>query len=144
MVESRLADRWDQGGCRSAPPNWPSYTLGQKAIFWFLGNVVGLIVLCALIAVAVILDVVRDSTDGRAFRQIRKGDTVAVVESRLGKPDSTEPCGRNLWWGGDGEYLGKNDGRCVTWVRYNHFLSAWAVGYSADGKVVSKYHYMSE
>jgi hypothetical protein len=45
-----------------------------------------------------------------------------------------EACGQNLWWGYDGDYMGKSDGRCAKWVRYEHFLSAWAVGHSADGR----------
>ena len=46
--------------------------------------------------------------------------------------------------GGDGDYLGRNDGVCVTEDRYEYFLSAWGVGYTADGRAVSKYHYFSE
>jgi hypothetical protein len=48
------------------------------------------------------------------------------------------------WWGGDGDYLGRNEGVRVTEDRYEYFLSAWGVGYTADGRAVSKYHYFSE
>ena len=47
--------------------------------------------------------------------------------SQLGKPDVTRPCGKNLLWDGDGDYLGRNDGVCVTEDRYEYFLSAWGV-----------------
>ena len=57
--------------------------------------------------------------------------------SQLGKPDVTRPCGKNLSWGGDGDYLGRNDRVCVTEDRYEYFLSAWGVGYTADGFEVS-------
>jgi hypothetical protein len=85
-----------------------------------------------------------DARTGRAFAKIEKGATRQTVISKLGKPTVTRPCGKNLWWGGDGAYLGHNDGVCVTEDRYEYFLSAWGVGYSADGRAVSKYHYFSE
>jgi|GEM_PF-5667773 len=45
----------------------------------------------------------------------------------MGEPDTTRPCGKNLWWGGDGNYFGHNDGTCVSEDRYEYFLSAWGV-----------------
>jgi hypothetical protein len=99
----------------------------------------------ALIAVAALI--VNDQLDkrtGRSFQRIQLGATEMAVVALMGKPDTVRPCGDNLWWGGDADYLGKNDGRCVTEARYEYFLSAWAVGYSADHDVVSKYHYFSE
>lgn len=85
-----------------------------------------------------------DNRAGDAFQRIKMNAPESSVIALLGKPDVERPCGDNLWWGGDGDYRGKNDGRCVTEVRYEYFLSAWAVGYSADRHVVSKYHYFSE
>jgi hypothetical protein len=85
-----------------------------------------------------------DARAGRAFERIQPDDSEAAVVALLGEPDVERPCGDNLWWGGDYDYRGRNDGRCVTEVRYEYFLSAWAVGYSADRRVVSKYHYFSE
>ena len=85
-----------------------------------------------------------DARTGHAFAKIERGATRQAVISQLGKPDVTRPCGKNLWWGGDGDYLGRNDGVCVTEDRYEYFLSAWGVGYTADGRAVSKYHYFSE
>jgi len=81
---------------------------------------------------------------GNAFAKIEMGATQQQVINLLGKPTVIRPCGDNLWWGDDSKYLGKNDGRCVTEVRYEYFLSAWSVGYSKNGQVVSKYHYFSE
>ena len=101
----------------------------------------------ALIAIAVIcfvVDSALDSRAGRQFARIQLNEGTRDVEALMGRPDVSRPCGGNLWWGGDGDYRGKNDGRCVTEVRYEHFLSAWAIGYSSDGRVVSKYHYFSE
>jgi hypothetical protein len=85
-----------------------------------------------------------DARAGEAFDRIRMGTPESDVVALLGRPDVERPCGRDLWWGGDYDYRGRNDGRCVTEVRYEYFLSAWAVGYSTDGHVVSKYHYFSE
>ena len=51
-----------------------------------------------------------DARTGHAFAKIERGATRQAVISQLGKPDVTRPCGKNLWWGGDGDYLGRNDG----------------------------------
>lgn len=99
------------------------------------------------IAMAVIgffINSILDHRAGRAFEQVQMGSTRQQVEAALGKPSTVRPCGQNLWWGNDGDYRGKNDGRCVTEARYEYFLSAWAIGYSQDGRVASKYHYVSE
>jgi hypothetical protein len=101
----------------------------------------------ALVAIAVtffVVDSALDSRTGKQFARIQMNEAKQDVEAVMGRPDVSRPCGQNLWWGGDGDYRGKNDGRCVTEVRYEHFLSAWAVGYSSEGRVVSKYHYFSE
>lgn len=80
----------------------------------------------------------------RSFEAIREGEARQSVVSALGRPSQVRACGENLWWGNDANYRGKNDGRCVTEERYERFLVAFGVGYSADGKVVSKYQYVSE
>lgn len=85
-----------------------------------------------------------DGRAGRAFEQVQMGATRQQVEATLGKPSRVRACGANLWWGNDGDYRGKNDGRCVAEARYEYFLSAWGIGYSRDGRVTSKYHYFSE
>lgn len=77
------------------------------------------------------------------FEQIQKDDSQGTVISLVGEPDSMGRCGENLWWG-EGNLIGKNDGRCVTQARYKYLLSAWIVGYSANGHVVSKTHVISE
>jgi hypothetical protein len=98
----------------------------------------------ALAGIAFLVSMTLDKRAGAAFAKVSMGASTEEVVALLGKPDVSRPCGEHLWWGGDGDYRGKNDGRCVTEVRYEYFLSAWAVGYSADGHVVSKYHYVSE
>lgn len=102
------------------------------------------VVLMALAALWFAVDSARDARAGHQFDRLRLDQGRPQVEALMGTPDVSRPCGESLWWGGDGDYRGRNDGRCVTEVRYEHFLSAWAVGYSSDGRVVSKYHYVSE
>jgi len=96
------------------------------------------------VCVAITADIVLDARDGRAFDKITRTDTEQTIKAAFGEPDIVQPCGENLWWGYDGNYIDRNNGICIKQVRYNHFLSAWAVGYSVDGKVISKYHYISE
>jgi hypothetical protein len=94
--------------------------------------------------IAVFVSSFLDSRAGKAFEKIQMNAPESTVISLMGTPDNEKACGENLWWGGDYDYRGKNDGRCVREVRYEYFLSAWGVGYSADRHVVSKYHYFSE
>lgn len=79
-----------------------------------------------------------------SFYAIPEKASRASVVSKLGNPDVVRKCGDNLWWGDDTKYRGPNDGRCVTEERYENFLTAYGVGYSVDGYVVSKYRYVSE
>ncbi|WP_152528885.1 hypothetical protein [Rhodoferax saidenbachensis] len=79
-----------------------------------------------------------------AFYAIPERASRASVVTTLGTPDVVRKCGENLWWGDDTKYRGPNDGRCVTEERYENILTAYGVGYSADGHVVSKYRYVSE
>jgi hypothetical protein len=102
------------------------------------------VVIPGALVVAFFVNQFFDGRAGEAFQRIEMNAPESSVVALLGKLDVERPCGENLWWGGDGDYRGKNDGRCVTEVRYEYFLSAWAVGYSADRHVVSKYHYFSE
>jgi hypothetical protein len=67
----------------------------------------------------------------------------SVVRS-LGQPDRIRECGKHLWWGNDANYRGENLGQCVTEERYEYFLTAFGVGYTSSGLVISKYHYVSE
>jgi hypothetical protein len=83
-----------------------------------------------------------DARAGEKFYSVNFNDTEASVVALLGKPDVIESCPINLWW--DLEHKGKNNGECVTQVRYNYFLSSWSFGYSSAGTVISKYHYASE
>lgn len=80
----------------------------------------------------------------KAFDAIVENSPRDAVIATLGQPDSVRPCGENLWWGGDPQYRGPNDGRCVTEERYEYLLTAYGIGYSAAGTVVSKYRYVSE
>ena len=93
---------------------------------------------------AIVTNLVLDGRAGRAFARVQMNASTRDVEALLGKPDVVRPCSNNLWWGGDDDYRGPNDGRRVTEVRYEYFLSAWGIGYSSAGRVVSKYHYFSE
>lgn len=79
-----------------------------------------------------------------AFYAIAENTPRATVMTALGRPDVVRDCEKHLFWGGDSQYRGPNDGRCVTEERYEYFLTAYGVGYSADGRVVSKYRYFSE
>ncbi len=101
-------------------------------------------ILLGVAIVALCVNSLLDRRAGEAFKRIAQGASETEVRALLGQPDIERPCGNNLWWGGGGDYRGKNDGRCATEVRYEYFLSTWAVGYSADRHVVSKYHYVSE
>jgi hypothetical protein len=101
-----------------------------------------IVIAVALAAFLVYSGVVERET--RHFEAIQEGSSRPSVIAALGNPSRVRPCGVHLWWGHDGNYRGKNDGRCVTEERYDRFLVAFGVGYSADGKVVSKYQYVSE
>jgi hypothetical protein len=114
----------------------------QIAIATVLAPIVAAAVM-AVICAPWIAHYALDAWAGYKFEQIRKGDSETAVISRMGTPDSTLRCGDDLWWG-ESIYLGKNDGRCVTESSYNYFLSRWVVGYSRDGRVVSKSHFASE
>jgi len=98
--------------------------------------------LIAIAAVCFFVDSALDAKAGRQFDRVQMNAKSQDVEAMMGTPDVTRPGGKYIWWGN--EYRGENDGRCVTEVRYEHFLSAWAFGYSADGHVVDKYRYVSE
>jgi hypothetical protein len=78
---------------------------------------------------------------GIAYGRVQKGDAETKVMLFLGRPTRYEPCGDPLWW--DAQELGKNDGRCVRYARYDYHHSSYAIGYSADHLVVSKHHYLS-
>jgi hypothetical protein len=85
---------------------------------------------------------VLDKREGYAFQQIAMNERENIVIARMGAPVKTKECGAELWWGS--EYRGKNDGRCVQEAHYQHYFDSWAVGYSKDRHVVSKYHYSSK
>lgn len=106
-------------------------------IFLFL-----LLVIIVLPGMAFLVNSFLDSRAGNAFEKVQMGMSRPQVVVLLGESSVTGECGENLWWGNDGSYRGKNDGRCITEERYEYFLSAWAIGYSREGRVVSKYHYL--
>jgi hypothetical protein len=80
----------------------------------------------------------------KAFYAVAQNAPRDEVVAALGRPDIVRECGKSLWWGDDTQYRGPNDGTCVTEERYEHFLSAYGIGYSSKGRVVSKYRYVSE
>ncbi|MBL6750378.1 MAG: hypothetical protein ISP90_07630 [Nevskia sp.] len=79
---------------------------------------------------------------GVAYRRVQLGDAESKVMLFLGRPARYEPCGDPLWW--DDRDLGKNDGRCLRYARYDYHHSSYAIGYSADHVVVSKHHYVTD
>lgn len=98
----------------------------------------------ALLALPWIVSGIAASLKEGAFNGIPENATRSSVVAVMGKPDAVRVCGENLWWGGDSQSRGRNDGRCLTEERYEYFLTAYGIGYSADGHVVSKYRYVSE
>jgi hypothetical protein len=117
----------------------------MKVIRWLVITLLVLPLAMAVLAVVAFgINELLDRHAGVAFQRVEMGAPESTVVALLGRPDIERPCGDNLWWGSDADYRGKNDGRCKREVRYEYFLSAWAVGYSEDRHVVSKYHYFSE
>ncbi|MDQ0073360.1 hypothetical protein J2W34_005168 [Variovorax boronicumulans] len=100
--------------------------------------------MAGICAAVVVLNAFLDRQSGRGFDEIAMGATEQSVVSVLGTPSKVRPCGEFLYWGGDADYRGRNDGRCVSEARYELLLSARGIGYSQDGRVVSKYHYVSD
>ena len=78
------------------------------------------------------------------FYAVEPNATRESVVRSLGKPDRVRECGKHLWWGNDTNCKGENLGQCVTEERYEYFLTAFGVGYTREGRVISKYHYVSE
>jgi hypothetical protein len=106
-------------------------------------------ILFAFVLICVVLIVYwlkfsRESRAEEAYESATLGEPEVEIVAKVGEPDEVLPCGKYLWWNGDQANPKPNDGRCVKWVRYNFFLHAIAFGYSADGKLVSRYHYQSE
>ena len=85
----------------------------------------------------------RGLTTKRLFEQIVLAEPQASILRDLGTPDRTEACGKYLYWS-NSQYLGENDGRCVTTWRYDHLLASYAISFDAGGLVVAKYVYFSE
>jgi hypothetical protein len=103
-----------------------------------------MLVFCTLLITMYVACVGHANRRGDAFNAIKQGASRAEVIALLGKSDRVRACDENLWWGDDAHYVGKNDGRCITEERYEYFLTAFGIGYSLDGTVVSKYQYVSE
>jgi len=98
----------------------------------------------ACVALVVAKNFYGDWRAGELYTHVVKGQSEASILKALGVPDAEMSCGQFLWWDGDTANPEPNRGQCERWVRYNYFLSAWAFGYSSDGKLVSRYHYVSE
>lgn len=80
----------------------------------------------------------------QAFLDIQEGASESSMIATFGQPQKVARCGDWFWWGNDAAYRGKNDGRCVKWIVYRHFLGGYGVGFDAEGQVVSKYEYVSD
>jgi len=102
------------------------------------------LLIVALAVCAYLVNAAAAETKERAFRAVAKNSSRTAVVQALGSPDRVRACGQHLWWGDDSKYLGENSGECSTEERYEYFLVAYGLGYSADGRVVSKYMYVSE
>jgi hypothetical protein len=96
------------------------------------------------IAAAICISWNRASIVDHAFERLGEDATEQIVVAKIGEPDTVSTCPDSIWWGADPDYRRKNDGRCVKWARYEFFLIAYGIGYSTDGRVVSKYRYASE
>jgi hypothetical protein len=101
-----------------------------------------LLLTCAM-AVAVGVWWYRGLATKRAFEQVVLGEPQAAILRDFGAPDRTEVCTKNLYWG-NSQYLGENDGRCVTTWRYDRLLTSYTISFDAGGSVVAKYVYFSE
>jgi hypothetical protein len=86
----------------------------------------------------------REQARYQAFLNIREGESEASVIGTFGQPHEVRQCGDSLWWGHDRDYRGRNDGRCAKWMIFRHLLGAYGVGFDTQGRVVSKYEYVSE
>lgn len=82
----------------------------------------------------------------RDFVKINRGATEAFVVAALGKPERITGPPDHMAWGSDP--VSRNNGECVKelWYRpiVNLFDEAYTVGFDSNGKVVSKYHYISQ
>ncbi len=86
----------------------------------------------------------REAHTEATFTNAERGQSEVAILSSIGAPDEVLPCGEYLWWSGDQTNPPRNAGQCKKWVRYNFFLHAFAFGYSAEGKLVSRFEYSSE
>jgi hypothetical protein len=69
--------------------------------------------LTAIAVICLLVDSALDTRAGHQFERIRLNAQTRQAEAPMGRPDVGRPCGENLWWGGDGDYRGENDGRCA-------------------------------
>ena len=80
------------------------------------------------------------------FFDVKRGDTEPLVVRAMGAPDETRGRPRYVAWGGDPVH--PNNGECVKEFFYRPIVNlldeAYSVGFDANGKVVSKYHYVSQ
>ncbi len=106
-----------------------------------LAGVTGLLILSGAAAGA--LYVHEHNLQDQAFESIRESASEESIRTTFGQPDQIQRCGEALWWGRDDTYRGKNDGRCINWMIYWHFLGGYGVGFDAQDRVVSKYQYIS-
>ena len=118
-----------------------TYTLGVMS--HRVRRLLGLAVLLSALA-APGWYLLRESRAASTYQQAALDQSESQIVAALGEPDEVLPCGEYLWWNGDQANPSQNDGRCVKWTRYNFFLHAFAFGYSAEGKLVSRYEYFSE
>lgn len=95
------------------------------------------------VAVFVVTACNRQHDQSGAFDAIELGDSSAEVVAALGEPDEIRSCSDSLYWGGDHNPIGRNDGRCIEEYYYASMPGGWSVGFSDAGEVVAKYTYVS-
>lgn len=98
--------------------------------------------LLVVIIATPLLTLFLDNRAGHAFQKIELDASENDVISLMGTPSNERKCTEDIYW--NDTYYGSNDGRCISVVRYSYFLSTWAIGYSEDRHVVSKFHNTSE
>jgi hypothetical protein len=101
------------------------------------------IVIVALAVTGLVLPILRIKLLEQHYNQVEKGQSKESVEARLGKPAEIKRCTENIWW--DAQFLKKNKGECQEefWY-YSHITpEMWTIGFDENGRVISKYHYVS-
>jgi hypothetical protein len=89
----------------------------------------------------------RANTRERRYEAISRGMTDTEVIQLLGTPDAVQKCGPFMPWDSEPQPSDRNTGQCVAQYVYKSPLlimpEKWSVGFDANRRAVSKYHYIS-